>query len=85
MAFYLRKSLKISFSFVLHLLFISALILCLLVHVFFKSSSAPVISVTLSIKFRGLNPVKQTGTAKANLYSCQYVMDSEISWNFKTI
>lgn len=79
MAFYLRKSLKISFSFALHLLFISALMLCLFVHIFFKSASAPIISVTLSMKFRGLNPAKQTVTAKANLSSCRYVMDSEIS------
>lgn len=69
-AFYLRKSLKISFNFALYLLFISALMSCPCVHIFFKPASAPVISVTLSMKIRGLNPVKQTVTAKAFMSVC---------------
>lgn len=65
--------------------FISVLMFCLFVHIFLKTASAHIISVTHSMKFKGLNPVKQTVTAKANLSSCHCITDSEISRNSETV
>lgn len=65
--------------------FISVLMFCLFVHIFLKTVSAHIISVTHSMKFKGLNPVKQTVTAKANLSSCHCITDSEISRNSETV